>query len=189
MGFTEVHIGTDGEFTGQGKLPSVLENIQQQSPVEILRKLVSSFVEVQRSYGIALQSDGRMHGHERFDLISHLDGCMDLIITMRARFEVNEVFVMATPELGRRLQIHIDFDRWRATGSLGERRDLKANSFRMWLDRMTKERLPLVLKYFGEISRDGVFTPQELAGLAKLLDRLFFSIVIVREEIASGEVG
>jgi len=54
---------------------------------------------------------------------------------------------------------------------------------------MTKERLPAVLKFFAEISKDGVFTSEETAGLAKLLDRLFFSIVIVREEIASGEVG
>lgn len=189
MGFTEIAITSDGQFTGQGKLESVVEKIRQQNAVDILKRLVSTFVEVQRSYGLALQLDGRLHGHERFDLIAHLDQCLDLIIMLRARFEANEVFVMATPELNRRLQIHIDFDRWRASGSLGEKRDLKENRFRAWLDRMTKERLPGVLKFFGEISKDGVFTSQEIAGLGKLLDRLFFSIVIVREEIASGEVG
>lgn len=189
MGFTEINVGTDGQFTGSGKLGLSIEKIRTQNAVELLKKLVSTFVEMQKSYAVALHKDGRMHGHERFDLITHLDDALDLIITLRARFEANEVFVITTPELSRRLQIHIDFDRWTATGSLGEKRDLKENKFRGWLDRMTKERLPAVLKYFGEISRDGVFTSQEIAGLAKLLDRVFFSIVIVREEIASGEVG
>lgn len=189
MGFTEISISADGEFTGQGKLDAGLEKIKQQNAVDILKRMVATFVEVQKSYAAALVTGGKMHGHERFDLISHLDETLDLIITLRARFESNEVFVMATPELGRRLQIHIDFDRWRASGSLGERRNLKENRFRAWLDRMTKERLPAVLKFFAEISKDGVFTSEETAGLAKLLDRLFFSIVIVREEIASGEVG
>jgi hypothetical protein len=67
-------------------------------------------------------------------------------------------------------------------------RNLKNNQFSIWLERMAKERLPAIIKYFGQISLDGVLTAEEIAGFNKLLDRLFFSMVIVREEILSGEM-
>ena len=111
MGFTEISISADGEFTGQGKLDAGLEKIKQQNAVDILKRMVATFVEVQKSYAAALVTGGKMHGHERFDLISHLDETLDLIITLRARFESNEVFVMAILELSQHLQIHIDFDK------------------------------------------------------------------------------
>lgn len=189
MSFTEIDIDPSGQFSGQGRLPSELGTIVKEvKTIEMFKELFARFVELHRSYTQSMHLDKKLIGPERFALIDLLDGCLDLLISIRAKYQPDGVFVLEAPDLGRRLQIQIDFDRWKASGTLGPKRKLTTNHFAEWLKRMTQERLPVVLKYFGEISRDGVLTPEELTGLAKLIDRLFFSVVIVRESVSSGEM-
>ncbi|MCE9598264.1 MAG: hypothetical protein K8S54_09885 [Spirochaetia bacterium] len=189
MAFTEIDIDATGQFSGQGRLPSELSQIIKDiKTIDLFKQLFAKFVELQRSYAQAMHLDKKLIGPERFELMDLLDDCLDLLISVRAKYQPDGVFVMEAPDLGRRLQIQIDFDRWKASGSLGTKRKLTTNQFTDWLKRMTQERLPVVLKYFGEISRDGILTPEELVGLSKLIDRLFFSAVIVREAVSSGEM-
>lgn len=189
MSFTEIDIDPTGQFRGQGRLPADLSQIVKDfKTIELFKALFAKFVELHRSYMQSVHLDNKLIGPERFALMDLLNDCLDLLISIRARYQPDGVFVLEAPDLGRRLQIQIDFDRWKASGTLGTKRKLTTVHFTEWLNRMTQERLPMILKYFGEISRDGILTPEELAGLAKLIDRLFFSVVIAREGISSGEM-
>ncbi|HMX55521.1 MAG TPA: hypothetical protein PKE49_03295 [Leptospiraceae bacterium] len=189
MSFTELDIDVEGNLNAQGKLPYTLQECRSVVKIpEVLKELVQKFILIQKSYGMALHDDSKMMGNERFTLRDLIDDCIDLVIVMRTKVETDETYAMSAPELGRRAQFQIDLDRWKATGTLGANRNLKNNQFSIWLERMAKERLPAIIKYFGQISLDGVLTAEEIAGFNKLLDRLFFSMVIVREEILSGEM-
>jgi len=189
MSFTEIDVDLTGEFTGQGRMPFSLAEIKSNiAGVDLLKQLVAKFVEVQKAYGRALHEDNRLLGSERFIVADRLAEALDLVIMMRAKFEHDETFVLSDEQMDRHLQFQLESDRWRATGKLGMRRKFKTHHFSDWLHRMAHERLPGIIRYFAEIARDGVFTPTEVAGLDKLLDRLFFSIVIVREAVVSGEM-
>ncbi len=189
MAFTEFEVDEEGAVSGQGKLPRMVADCRANLKTpEALRELIQKFVLIQKTYGMALHDDARMLGPERFALRDLLDDCIELVIMMRVKYEKENTFNMNAPEMGRQVQLQVDIDRWKLTGSLGPNRNLKNNQFSAWLERMAKDRLPAVIRFFGEISKDGVLTPEELAGFGKLLDRLFFSMVIVRGEILSGEM-
>ena len=86
-----------------------------------------------------------------------------------------------------RLDVRLEKNRWTGSGSVGRFRTVNLTRFPDWLEGMYT-RVQNAIAFLGQATADGVLDDGERGSINKMLDRIAFSIILVREVIHAGRI-
>ena len=182
--YNEVDITEGGGLAIQGSLPDPL-------PLGLdgcLKGFILQLNAIRVQYAKMLESDNKIAGHERLELTKNLDAAMNFIVLARSKIENKSTMTAHVMKFNHRLQISIQDKKWIGQGHLGQFRQIKTHDFPIWLSRIQKERLPNLITFLGKAAEDGKLDAKEKIILARSIDRIIFSILIVRESILNTQL-
>jgi len=183
-------ISPEGRIVVQGFLPRYNLEGADQSFVFWLQTFVQHFNEAEECYA-KLMDDDRLIGQERFVLIGQLDTALNHMIALRRLVDKGaERFSIV--ELYHDFELHIRIlesqNRWTGQGQLGRRHRLQTKNLRIWFSETRKKRLTAIVRAVGAALQDGIVTNSEQGHLARALDRVIFSFLLLRERISAGDI-
>ncbi len=189
-GRTDIRIAENGDVSASGKVRQLIEEaIVNGDWKQELSGFVREMTEIKKTYIQCISGDGRLVGVERSDLAEQLDDALNHVMMIRALIEGDPNFVIQdnNPRYSHRLDVRMEKNRWNGSGNVGRFRRVNLTKFPQWLDNMYKKIQELVA-YMGVATADGVIDDQEKAKINQMLDRMTFSIILIRDLIQQGEI-
>lgn len=189
-GRTDIQIAGNGDVTASGKIRQLIEEaIVNGDWKQELSGFVKEMTEIKKTYVQCISGDGRLVGVERSDLADQLDDALNHVVMIRALIEGDPNFIVqdANSKYTHRMDVRMEKNRWNGSGNVGKFRRVNLIKFPQWLDSMYKKIQELVA-YMGVATADGVIDAQEKAKINQMLDRMAFSIILIRELIQQGDI-
>ncbi len=186
---TEIEITSEGYVHASGYFRITADEPSTGNWKAELSRLVEETSQIRETYGKAMSDDGRLVGDERFRLIEELDDVMDHLIIIRSLIAEKTSFTItdSTINYHHQLNIRIQKKDWEADGTVGYFRKINFKKFGEWLKNLI-EKLQVLIRSLAQAASDGVIDEVERNSLNKILDRMIFSVLIVRHQIERAEI-